>query len=155
MRIAVASDHAGVELRERVKKYIAEHFPKDEVRDFGAPDATPVDYPDYGGPAARAVAAGECDRAVLVCGAGIGMSIVANKVSGVRAALCTNEYMARMGRAHNDANVLVLPERVVGPALADEILRTFLTAEFEGGRHARRIGKIAAMEQTLRGSEDE
>lgn len=115
--------------------------------DFGthAPDA--VDYPDFALPVAEAVARGEFDRGIIVCGTGIGVSIVANKVPGVRAALCHDTFSARSSRAHNDANILTLGERVVGPGLALEIVRVWLASEFEGGRHARRVAKIAAIEK--------
>lgn len=140
MRIAVAGDHAGYKLKELVKSRLLElgH----EVADFGAHSEDSVDYPDHGRPAAEAVAAGEVDRAVLVCGTGIGMSLVANKVRSVRAALCSEPYSAAMARAHNDANVLVLGSRVIGQGLALEILQRFLDTPFEGGRHAKRLEKI-------------
>ena len=140
MKIAVASDHAGYKLKEFVKAKLLERG--HQVEDFGAHDERSVDYPDHGRPAAEAVARGTAERAVLVCGAGIGMSMVGNKVRSVRAALCGNLYSARMARAHNDANVLVLGARVIGEGLAEEILDLFLDTPFEGGRHALRVEKI-------------
>ena len=140
MKIAVASDHAGYKLKEFVKAKLLERG--HQVDDFGAHDEKSTDYPDHGRPAAEAVASGAVERAVLVCGAGIGMSMVGNKVRSVRAALCGDLYSARMARAHNDANVLVLGARVIGEGLAEEILDLFLDTPFEGGRHARRVEKI-------------
>ena len=146
--LAVASDHAGLSLKLQLVAHLkaAGH----QVTDFGCATAESVDYPDHGAPAARAVAAGECELGLLVCGTGIGMSMVANKVAGVRAALCHTEWEARATRSHNDANVLCLGERVVGPGLAEGILDTFLETGYEGGRHARRVEKITALEGTGR-----
>jgi ribose 5-phosphate isomerase B len=140
MKIAVASDHAGYRLKTYIKNRLAElgH----EVIDFGAESEASVDYPDHGRPAAESVAAGETDLAVLCCGTGQGMAMAANKVRGIRAALCSEPFSARMSRAHNDANVLVMGGRLIGEVLADEILREFLDTEFEGGRHSRRVEKI-------------
>jgi ribose 5-phosphate isomerase B len=140
MKIAVASDHAGYRLKEHLKARLEElgH----EVVDFGAESEESSDYADFGRPASEAVAQGEMELGVLCCGTGQGMTMTANKVRGVRAALCGEPFSARMARAHNDANVLVMGGRLVGEGLADEILREFLVTEFEGGRHARRVGKI-------------
>ena len=132
MRIVVGSDHGGFALKERVKKWLA--AAGHEVTDVGTFNA------------ARAVAEGAAERAVLVCGTGIGMSITANKIKGIRAALCTDPYMARMSRAHNNANVLVLGERVVGFGLAEAIVQEWMATPFEGGRHERRIEKISRLE---------
>ena len=140
MRIAVACDHAGYRMKEFIKGMLVEMG--HEIEDFGSQDEQSTDYPDHGRPAAEAVSQGEADRAVLVCGAGIGMSMVANKIRGVRAALVGNPFSARMARAHNDANVLVLGSRVIGEGMAAEILEIFLNTEFEGGRHQRRLDKI-------------
>jgi len=140
MKIAVGSDHAGYELKERVKAYLVESG--NEVRDFGAKNAESSDYPDYGGPAAMAVAEGSADRAVLVCGSGQGMCMVANRVAGVRAALAWNEKVAGLSRLHNDANVLCLPARFMEPETAIGIVDAWLKTEFEGGRHTRRVEKI-------------
>lgn len=145
MLIGLGSDHGGFHLKEEIKQLLAEmHIP---YQDFGVYDTTAVDYPDIAGTVARAVAAGRCDRGILVCGTGIGVSIAANKVRGIRAALCHDVYSARMAREHNDANILTMGERVIGPGLARMIVATWLTGEFAGGRHARRVAKIAQLEQ--------
>jgi ribose 5-phosphate isomerase B len=140
VKIAIASDHAGLSLKEELKKLLAER--KIEVEDLGTYSGESVDYPDFASRVARGVSRREWPVGVLVCGTGIGMCIVANKYRGVRAAQCTTEFEARMARAHNDANVLCLGERVVGPGLAREILATFLDQPFEGGRHQKRVDKI-------------
>lgn len=141
MRVAIGSDHAGFEMKESLKEYVKSlgH----EVEDFGAPSSDPVDYPDIGYRVARDVASGRFDRGVLICGTGIGMSIVANKVPGVRAALVGDVETARLAREHNDANVLTLGARLIRLELAREIVRIFLDTGFAGGRHARRVEKIA------------
>ena len=144
MRIALASDHAGYPLKERVKEWLDEYG--HEIRDFGTGSPESCDYPDHALPAARAISTGECDRGIFICGTGLGMSIAANKVPGIRAALCTNAYVARMGRLHNDANVLVLGSRVLGEGLAGDIVQAFLVTEFEGGRHSKRLEKIRKFE---------
>jgi len=148
MRIAIASDHAGLELKREVAQGLTAlgHA----IEDFGTHDNSSVDYPDFASAVARAVRDGRVDRGVLVCGTGIGMSIVANKYAGVRAALCTSEFEARMARAHNDANVLCLGERVVGPGLGRCIAEAFATTPFEGGRHQKRVEKIADAEREAR-----
>ena len=140
MKIAVASDHAGFRMKEHLKAKLLElgH----EIVDFGADSEESTDYPDHGRPAAEAAADGEAAFAVLCCGTGQGMAMTANKVPGVRAALCSEPFSARMARAHNNANVLVMGGRLIGEELADEILREFLNTDFEGGRHARRVNKI-------------
>ncbi|MDF1566203.1 MAG: ribose 5-phosphate isomerase B [Deltaproteobacteria bacterium] len=145
LHIAVASDHAGLSLKLSLVAHLraAGHG----ISDFGTDSTESVDYPDHGAEAARAVASGKCDLGLLVCGTGIGMSMVANKIDGVRAALCHTEWEARATRAHNDANVLCLGERVVGPGLAEAILDAFLNTPFEGGRHERRVAKISALEK--------
>ena len=140
MKIAIASDHAGLSLKEELKQLLGER--KIDVEDLGTYSGESVDYPDFASRVARGVSRREWPVGVLVCGTGIGMSIVANKYRGVRAALCTTEFEARMARAHNDANVLCLGERVVGPGLAREILATFLDQPFEGGRHQKRVDMI-------------
>ena len=146
MRIAMAADHAGFALKEALKSYLVElgH----EVVDFGTDSEKRVDYPDFAGPAARAVAAGECDRGVFCCGTGQGVMLTANKVHGVRAAVCLECFSARMSRLHNDANVLCLGGRVHGVGLAQELVRVWLETPFEGGRHAQRVDKIKALEGT-------
>jgi ribose 5-phosphate isomerase B len=144
VRIAIGSDHRGFALKEALKELLAElgH----EWVDFGCQSEEPVDYPDIGRPLAEAVAAGEYQRGILICGSGVGMSIAADKVKGVRAALCENSFTARLARRHNDANVLCLGSWCIGQGLAEEIVRVFLSEDFEGGRHARRLEKIRAME---------
>ena len=145
MKIAIGSDHRGYDVKRRVITVLEKlgH----EVLDVGPQKRESVDYPDYAERVARAVAAGAARFGILVCGTGIGMSIAANKVKGVRAALCTTELEARMARAHNDANVLCLGERVVGSGLGAAIVDAFLATPFEAGRHARRVEKIAALEK--------
>jgi ribose 5-phosphate isomerase B len=145
MRIAIASDHAGYALKEVLKADLTAlgH----EVVDFGAFGEDPVDYPDFVVPAAEAVARGECDRGIVIGGSGNGEAMAANKVPGIRCALCWEAYTARMSRAHNDANVLSLGARVVGVELAREIVQTWLRTEFEGGRHVPRLEKIRRLEE--------
>jgi ribose 5-phosphate isomerase B len=144
MRIAVGADHGGYLLKQEIVHLLvaAGH----QVEDMGVHSEEPSDYPDVALPVARAVAAGQVDLGVLICGTGIGMSITANKVRGVRAALATDCYMARMAREHNDANILCLGGRVLGTGSALEIVQTFLQSEFTSGRHARRVAKIQALE---------
>lgn len=143
MKIAIASDHAGFDLKERIGRFLKDRG--HEVVDFGARSTESSDYPDFGGKAAEAVAQGEADRAVLICGTGIGMSIVANRFSGVRAALCHSVETAKVARLHNDANVLVLGQRILSGPAADEITATWLETKFEGGRHQRRLSKIESI----------
>jgi ribose 5-phosphate isomerase B len=141
--IALASDHAGYQYKERIKQLLdSVHEP---YKDFGATSAEPSDYPDYAHIAAEAVTRGECDRSIMVCGSGIGMDIVANKSKGVRAALCTSVEMARLSRSHNDANVLVLGERITDWSTVEQIVKTWLQTKFEGGRHDRRVKKIHSL----------
>jgi len=144
MRVAIGSDHRGFALKEALKELLGElgH----EWVDFGCEGEEPVDYPDIARPLGDAVAAGEYERGILICGNGLGMSIAANKVKGVRAALCQNSFTARLARRHNDANILCLGAWCIGRGLAEEIVRVFLSEDFEGGRHARRLEKIRAME---------
>ena len=145
MKIAVASDHAGYALKEAVKRHLTGRG--ETVVDFGAPGPEPSDYPDHGGAAARAVAAGEAERGVLVCGSGQGMCMVANKVAGVRAALAWSAEIAELSRRHNDANVLCLPARFVTEGDALRIVDVWLATAFEGGRHARRVEKLMRQEE--------
>ena len=149
MRVAVASDHAGFALKNSVRQWLAElgH----EAQDLGPPDQKPVDYPDFASLVARAVGSGQADWGVLICGTGQGMAMTANKHTGVRAALCTNELMARMARRHNDANVLCLGGRILGEDLARAILDVFAGESFDGGRHARRLALVAELERDWRG----
>lgn len=148
-KIAIGADHGGYEL----KHLIVEHLRRQgyEVQDFGTHGSEEsVDYPDYAQQVARAVAAGEYDLGILICGTGIGMSIAANKIVGVRAAVCGDTYSARMSRLHNNANILCLGGRVLGPGPALDIVDIWLRTEFEGGRHARRVEKIRQMEASRR-----
>ncbi|MGQ9573123.1 MAG: ribose 5-phosphate isomerase B [Dehalococcoidia bacterium] len=144
MRIAIGSDHRGFALKEVLKELLGGlgH----EWVDFGCQGEEPVDYPDIARPVAEAVVRGEYERGILICGNGIGVSIAANKVRGARAALCHDTFAARLGRRHNDANILCLGAWCIGRGVAEEIVRVFLSEDFEGGRHARRIEKIRAME---------
>ncbi|MEA4885038.1 MAG: ribose 5-phosphate isomerase B [Clostridia bacterium] len=145
MRIAVGSDHAGYEVKCEVVKRLTEAG--HEVRDFGAYSTESVDYPDIAVAAARVVASGEADRGILVCGTGIGMSIAANKVRGVRAALCHDDFTARMAREHNDANILAVGSRTTASYAILRMVDAFLETEFAGGRHADRVRKITEAEQ--------
>src|SRR4051812_43132356 len=140
MKIALGSDHAGFEYKEQIKKLLLElgH----EVRDFGTNSAERVDYPDFIRPAAEAVARGDCERGVVLGGSGNGEAMAANRVKGVRCAYCFNEETARLGRQHNDANVISIGERIISPQMAVTIVNTWLTTPFEGGRHLRRIQKL-------------
>jgi len=143
-RIAVGADHAGYWLKEEIIRFLqASGYP---VEDMGTSGEESVDYPDYAARVARAVATGQADLGILICGTGIGMSITANKVRGIRAAVATDSYMARMAREHNDANILCLGGRVLGAGSALEIVQAFLQSRFAGGRHARRVEKIQALE---------
>ena len=144
-RIVFGSDHAGLALRAEAIRVAREAgF---EVEDLGPFSGESVDYPDYAVRVGEAVAAGRARLGVLVCGTGIGISIAANKVKGVRAAHCTTEYEARMSRAHNDANVLCIGERVIGLGLGAAVVAAFLAQPFEGGRHQRRVDKISALDR--------
>lgn len=142
---AIGSDHGGYELKQVVMAHLKERGV--EFRDYGTFSTDSCDYPDYGEAVARAVASGECERGIVVCGTGIGISIAANKVYGIRCALCGDCYSAEKSREHNDANMLALGGRVLGEGLALKIVDTFLDTEFAGGRHARRLAKIAAIEE--------
>jgi len=144
MKIALGSDHAGYELKEDLRAYLAEL--KIEALDLGTFSEDSADYPDVAVKVAEKVARGEVERGLLICGTGIGMSIVANRFAGVRAALCHDLYTARISREHNNANILALGGRLIGKGLAREILKVWLESEFQGGRHERRIRKIAALE---------
>ena len=144
MKIAVANDHRGVNAVEQVKAIIAQQG--HECVDFGCSDDHPVDYPDLAYTAASAVSSGAADRAILICGTGIGMCIAANKVKRVRAALCYDELNAKISRQHNDANVLCLSGDLLGSSALRKIVETWLTTDFSGGRHQRRVNKIHAIE---------
>jgi ribose 5-phosphate isomerase B len=144
VKVAIASDHGGVNIREEIKQLMDEMGI--QYDDFGCECSESVDYPDYALPVAQKVANGEYDRGILICGTGIGMSIAANKVKGIRCALVHDVFSAKATRQHNDTNMLAMGERVIGPGLAREIAKTWLEEEFQGGRHATRIGKIAEYE---------
>ncbi|MDF9407623.1 ribose 5-phosphate isomerase B [Pelotomaculum isophthalicicum JI] len=145
MKVAIASDHGGFKLKEEVASFLRDTGI--EFKDFGTFSEEAVDYPDLALVVAEAVRDGDFDRGVLCCGTGIGVAISANKVPGVRAALCHDTFSARASREHNCANILTMGQRVIGPGLARDIVSTWLQSEFQGGRHARRISKIEAIEQ--------
>lgn len=145
MKIAIACDHGGLNLKNAVIEYLKENGY--EYVDFGTDSTASCDYPDFALPAAEAVANGECDKGILICSTGIGVSMVANKVPGVRCAHCHDAYCAKFTRLHNDANVLAMGEKVVGVGYALQIAETFLSTRFEGGRHQRRVDKITAIEK--------
>jgi len=145
MRIVIGADHAGFELKRTLVAYVRElgH----EVEDLGTESADPVDYPDYAEAVALAVREGRAERGILICGSGVGASVAANKVPGIRAGLCHDTYSARQGVEHDDLNVLVLGARVIGPELAKELVRAFLEARFSGEeRHRRRLEKLRRLE---------
>ena len=142
--IALGSDHAGRGLKEEIKKLLDERGL--EYTDFGTDTDDSCDYPVYGYAAASAVASGKCDRGLLFCGTGVGISLAANKVKGIRCVVCSEPYSAKMSRLHNNSNMLALGSRVVGTELARMIVETWLDADFEGGRHQRRIDLISAIE---------
>ena len=140
-KIAIASDHAGFYLKEKLLNYLIKE--KYDVKDLGCSSAEPVDYPDFGHPLANAVSAGDFEFGISICGTGNGINMVVNKHPGIRAALCWNEEISRLARAHNDANILTLPGWFISESEAYLIVKTFLTTTFEGGRHARRMDKIS------------
>jgi ribose 5-phosphate isomerase B len=148
MKVAIGCDHAGITMKHEIAPLLEELGA--EIEDFGTNSEESCDYPEYGEKVAEAVSNGSADRGVLVCGTGIGMSIVANKFPGVRAALCSEDYSAKMSRMHNDANLLVLPGRIINNETARDIVRTWYKTEFEGGRHQRRLDKITAIESKLK-----
>lgn len=145
MKIALACDHGGLNLKREIIKYLVNNGY--EYEDFGTDNFDSCDYPDYVLPAAEAVSKGICDKGIFVCATGIGVSIVANKVPGIRCAHCHDSYCAEFTRRHNDANVLALGEKVVGIGYALKIVEIFLNTEFEGDRHQRRVDKISAIEK--------
>ncbi|AST93756.1 ribose 5-phosphate isomerase B [Sutcliffiella cohnii] len=145
MKVAVASDHGGMNIRREIIELLNEM--NIEHDDLGCECETSVDYPDYALPVAQKVASGEYDRGILICGTGIGMSIAANKVKGIRCALVHDMFSAKATREHNNSNILAMGERVIGPGLAREIARVWLQTEFEGGRHENRVNKIHAAEK--------
>jgi ribose 5-phosphate isomerase B len=148
MKLAIGCDHGGFELKEEILKFI-KTIANIQVSDFGPATKESVDYPDFGAKVAKAVSTGAMDRGILICGTGIGMSIVANRFPNVRAALCHDHFTAQMSREHNDANVLVMGERVIGKGVALEIAKTWLDTEFAGGRHLKRLDKIRDIEKSV------
>ncbi|NLW24131.1 MAG: ribose 5-phosphate isomerase B [Clostridia bacterium] len=145
MKVALGSDHGGFTLKEEIKKYLEEKGI--EYKDFGTYSTDSCDYPDIALPVAKAVQKGEYDRGILICGTGIGIGIAANKVPGIRAALCHDTFSARASREHNNANILTMGERVIGRGLALDIVDVWLNTEFAGGRHQRRVDKIHELER--------
>lgn len=144
MKIAISSDHGGNNLRREIMALLDEL--NISYEDFGPQSSDSVDYPDYAKPVSQGVASGAFDRGILICGTGIGMSIAANKVNGIRCALVHDVFSAKATRCHNNSNILAMGERVIGPGLAREIVSAWLTTDFEGGRHEARIQKIAELE---------
>lgn len=144
MKISMGSDHGAFAMKEHLKQYLTEQG--HQVVDCGTYSTDSCDYADFAKAAAQLVASGDCDRGIVMCTTGIGISIAANKVHGIRCALCSEPYSAEMTRRHNDANMLAMGGALIGPNMADRIVDVFLNTEFEGGRHARRVGKIMAIE---------
>ena len=145
MMISIAADHGGFALKEHIKAYLtAKGY---EVKDFGTSSEESCDYPDFARTAAEAVASGQCEKGIVICTTGIGVSITANKVHGIRCALCGDSLTAEMPRRHNDSNMLAMGAGIIGNNLAERIVDTFLNTQFEGGRHQRRIDKMMAIEQ--------
>jgi ribose 5-phosphate isomerase B len=145
MKVAIGCDHGGLDLKEAVISMLNDLNLTYE--DMGTFERTSCDYPDYAEKVAAAVVSGQCDQGILICGTGIGMSIAANKVPGIRAALCNEIFSASMARAHNNANILCLGARVVGTGVAQEIVKAYFSTQFEGGRHARRVEKITVLDR--------
>ena len=145
MKVAIGCDHGGLHLKQDIKELLLSlgH----EVEDFGTHSTESCDYPDIAESVAHAVVDGNADRGILICGTGIGIGIAANKIPGVRAALCHDSFSAKYSRAHNNANILTMGERVIGPGLAKDIVTIWMATDFEGGRHSRRVEKISALEQ--------
>lgn len=145
MKIALGADHGGFELKEAIRSYLTQKGL--DILDLGTYSTDSVDYPKYGSAVAKAVATGLADLGIVVCGTGLGISMAANKVSGIRAAVCTETYSARMAREHNNANVLALGARVTGVGLAMDIVDIFIKTEFAGGRHTQRVGLLSALDR--------
>jgi ribose 5-phosphate isomerase B len=145
MKIAIGNDHVAVEMKNHITKYLEDKGYT--VVNFGTDSTERTDYPIYGERVAKSVASGDCDLGVLICGTGIGISLAANKVKGIRAAVCSEPYSARLTRQHNNANIIAFGARVVGEAMAEMIVDEFLNAEFEGGRHQSRIDMLTAIEE--------
>ncbi|GJL78177.1 MAG: ribose 5-phosphate isomerase B [Nitrospinaceae bacterium] len=146
-KIAIASDHAGFELKESIAAYL--HQKGVQFEDFGPVNSDRVDYPDYGTQVAQAILENKVDRGIVICGTGVGMSIVVNRFPGIRGTLCSDLYTAKMCREHNDSNILIMGGRVIGKGLAQEIVTTWLETRFEGGRHQKRLDKIEEIDKTL------
>ena len=145
MKIAIGNDHGGVELKRHLVQYLeGKGF---EVVNFGSDVTESTDYPIYAERVSKAVVSGECDKGILICGTGIGISISANKIHGVRCALCSEPVSTALSRQHNDANILAMGARTIGPVMAEEIVKTFLTEGFDGGRHALRVDKIMKLDR--------
>lgn len=144
MRIAIGCDHVGIELKPVIIEYLKElgH----DVQDFGTQNNSRVDYPNYAQAVSKEVVSGSCDLGILICGTGVGISIVANKVNGIRAVVCSEPYTAKLSREHNNTNILAFGSRVIGSELAKMITKEWLAAEFEGARHQKRIDQIAELE---------
>ncbi len=145
MKISMGCDHGGYLLKEHIKKYLTDKG--HEIVDCGCHSLDSCDYPEFGGAAARAVSNGECERGIVICTSGIGISISANKIKGIRCALCSEPLSAEMTRRHNNANMLAMGAGMTGPNMAERLVDVFLTTEFEGGRHQRRVDGIAALEE--------
>jgi len=145
MVLAIACDHAGFDLKENIKKTLKNDG--HGVKDFGCYNTESCDYPDFAHELCKALLDGACERGILICGTGLGMSYTANRYKGIRAALCTSVEMAQMARAHNDANVLVMGARIIDGSLAKDILHAWMETPFDGGRHLRRIQKIDGIEE--------
>lgn len=145
MKVTIGSDHGAVQLKEEVKQVLTELAI--EINDVGTFPDVPADYPDIAEKVANSVISGEADKGIVLCGTGIGISIAANKIHGIRAALCHDIFSAKMAREHNDANILAMGERVIGFGPAREIVKAFFTTEFAGGRHERRVNKIMNLEK--------
>jgi ribose 5-phosphate isomerase B len=152
MKVAIGCDHGGRELKDEIVRFLRP-VANIELIDYGTMTLDSVDYPDYARTVSEAVSGGAIDRGILICGTGIGMSIVANRYPNIRAALCHDHFTAKMSRQHNDANILVLGERVIGKGVACDIVTTWLDTEFEGGRHQRRLDKIREIERSLNNTE--
>jgi len=145
MKIGIGSDHAGFELKEDIKTYLQEELSGHEIVDFGTTDTSSTDYAKYGAKVSHAVAKGEIDRGIVICGTGLGISMTAGRIRGIRVALCHDAYTAKMSRLHNNANVLAMGGRVVGKGVARDMVKIWLETSFEGGRHQRRIDQIDAL----------
>ena len=145
MKIAIGNDHVAVEMKKQITKYLTDKG--HDVVNFGTDSEERTDYPIYGKKVADAVASGECEYGILICGTGVGISLAANKVKGIRAVVCSEPYSAKLSRQHNNTNILAFGARVIGTATAEMIVDEFLNAKFEGGRHSKRVDMISAIEQ--------